>query len=81
MPWEVGYFDGFNRTVGVLPIEPDAGSVDFSQEEFLGLYPKVEVPETGLWVNRTHTRPVSKEKTADYLSIEKWMSGSEKLRL
>lgn len=80
MPWELGYFDGQNGTVGILPIAPDVGALDFSQEEYLGLYPKIELQSTGVWVNRTKAAPVSKYETDDFRSFSNWVSGAEKLR-
>lgn len=81
MPWELGYFDGKNGTVGILPIVPDGGSLDFGQEEYLGLYPKIELETAGLWVNRTSTNPVPPSEKENYRSFRAWISGNEKLRL
>lgn len=81
MPWELGYFDGFNGTVGVLPIVPDTGSIDFSHEEYLGLYPKVEIESGNLWVNRTKNIPVSGDEKGNYRIFNRWMFGEEKLKL
>lgn len=80
MPWELGYFDGYNGTVGILPIMPDSATLDFSQEEYLGLYPKIELQAAGLFVNRTKAQPVSKFDTGDYRDFGSWVSGTEKLR-
>lgn len=81
MPWELGYFDGYNGTVGILPIVPDVGSLDFSQEEYLGLYPKVELVNYELFVNRTSGAPIGASASTDYLKFERWVSGAEKLKL
>ncbi len=81
MPWELGYFDAYNGTVGILPIAPDSGSLDFTQEEYLDLYPKVELQNTGIWVNRTKRDPVGKDDTTNYKIFREWVSGTEKLRL
>lgn len=81
MPWELGFFDGRDGAVGVLPVVPDAGGLDFGQEEYLGLYPKVELQDTGLWVNRTDAHPVGKSDTANYKSYRGWISATDKLRL
>lgn len=80
MPWELGYFDGYNGTVGVLPIVPDTGVIDFSQEEYLGLYPKVELSNSALFVNRTKGAPVKETDRANYRSYRNWVTGNEKLR-
>ena len=42
MPWELGYFDGRNGNVAVLPVVPDQGTLDFAKEEYLQIYPKVD---------------------------------------
>jgi len=43
MPWELGYFDGFRPGhVAVLPLVPTASS-HFAGQEYVGLYPDIEV--------------------------------------
>jgi len=81
MPWELGYFDGRNGTVGVLPIVPDQGSIDFNQEEYLGLYPKVELADSKLFVNRTRNQPVDASDKNNWRTFQEWITKSEKLRL
>jgi hypothetical protein len=81
MPWELGFFDGINGSVGVLPVESDFGEIDFSKEEFLGLYPKVEVSDRGIFVNRTKGRPVPASEKNNWMPFPSWISGTEKLRL
>jgi hypothetical protein len=81
MPWELGFFDGHDGSVAVLPIAPDAGGIDFGQEEYLGLYPKVELEKANLFVNRTAAKPVAGDDKANYRGLKEWMNGSEKLRL
>lgn len=81
MPWELGYFDGYNGKVGILPIVPDQGSADFSQEEYLGLYPKVELANSTLFVNRTRNHPVDANDKNNWRTFQEWVSKSEKLRL
>lgn len=46
MCWELGWFDGENGHVAVLPVLPD-GTSYYQGREFLGLYPVVEVGEDG----------------------------------
>jgi hypothetical protein len=41
MPWELGYFDAYNGNVAILPVLK-AGQT-FKGEEFLGLYPYVDL--------------------------------------
>ena len=43
MPWELGYFDGHKPgKVGILPLLERSGDI-FAGQEYLGLYPVVEV--------------------------------------
>lgn len=57
MPWELGYFDGFRRTVAIFPVTTIGSG--FSGQEYLGIYPYIdEAREKGgsinkIWVNRS----------------------------
>lgn len=79
MPWELGYFDGFNGNVAILPIIPDMGMLDFEAEEYLQIYPKVDAISVTttpiLFINRA-----SRLEIGDHLDFERWRTGSEKLR-
>lgn len=56
MPWELGYFDGYNGKVAIVPIVESASS-DFKEQEYLSLYPYIDEAgikgssEKALWVN------------------------------
>jgi hypothetical protein len=41
MPWELGFFDGHNGAVAMLPVTQSEQN-DFDGQEYLGLYPNVE---------------------------------------
>jgi hypothetical protein len=41
MPWELGFFDGCNGHIAVLPIAKGAGE-SFEGQEFVGLYPYLD---------------------------------------
>jgi hypothetical protein len=79
MPWELGYFDGYNGNVAILPIVPDHGSLDFDSEEYLQLYPKVDAvnpaQKPSLFVNRAQ-----KLEPGEYLSFDDWRVGTDKLQ-
>ncbi len=79
MPWELGYFDGFNGNVAILPIVPDVGIIDFDKEEYLQIYPKVDATSVtttpNLFINKT-----KRLGTGEYLDFDRWRKGSEKLR-
>jgi hypothetical protein len=60
MPWELGYFDGYNGAVAVLPVTRNR-EASFEGQEYLGIYPYMdEAPSTGsaveeIWVNEGRT--------------------------
>jgi hypothetical protein len=54
MCWELGWFDGQNGHVAILPVLEDK-TVHYRSREFLGLYPYVEIDEKGKLILR---RPV-----------------------
>lgn len=51
MPWELGYFDGFRQAVAVLPVAQQS-SDSFKGQEYLGLYPNIDLSSAVLWVNK-----------------------------
>lgn len=76
MPWELGYFDGFNGAVAILPVtKSESGS--FQGQEYLGVYPYIdEAPIKGgsankLWVNRSGT---------DSRQWDTWLSNPREFR-
>lgn len=70
MPWELGYFDGRNGNVAVLPIV-DAASSRFHGEEYLGLYPYVDVTGATVYIHRD---------ASTYKRFADWRQSSDKLR-
>jgi hypothetical protein len=50
MPWELGYFDGHNGKVAVVPIV-DGYETSFSGQEYLSLYPWIDKAGANLFVN------------------------------
>lgn len=60
MPWELGYFDGFNGAVAILPVTKSR-EASFKGQEYLGIYPYIdEAPSKGstveeIWVNKGST--------------------------
>ena len=59
MPWELGYFDGYNGAVAILPVTKNGES--FQGQEYLGIYPYIdEAPPVGsstkdIWINKSST--------------------------
>lgn len=76
MPWELGYFDGLNGNVAVLPVLGNS-SDGYDGHEFVGLYPYVDFTRYNansapdIYIHRS---------SGDYLDLKKWKSGFEKLR-
>lgn len=70
MPWELGYFDGFNGNVAVLPIMENPSS-HFQGEEYLGLYPYVDVTGVTVYIHRDRET---------FMRFSRWHSSSDKLR-
>jgi len=66
MPWELGYFDGFRPNhVAIFPLVQTDGA-GFPGQEYLGLYPYVEViefaegpPRLGISISDTTARPIA----------------------
>jgi len=52
MPWELGYFDGINGHVAILPIMKHDLDATYEGQEYLGLYPYISYSKiTGLKLN------------------------------
>ena len=81
MPWELGYFDGRNGNVAVLPILPDQGALDFEREEYLQLYPKADFAGLGTAGSSIRINKAERvERSTDFLGLEAWATGGDKLR-
>lgn len=71
MPWELGYFDGFNGNVAILPLVGVTNVTEFRGEEFLGLYGYVDVSNGVIYIRRNRFTAAS---------FEIWRSQTDKLR-
>jgi hypothetical protein len=40
-PWEIGYFDGINGKVAIVPVSESWARVSYEGQEYLGLYPYI----------------------------------------
>jgi TIR domain-containing protein len=77
MPWELGYFDGRNGNVAVLPIVAESGEDTFVGSEYLGLYPYVDIAGN----TRTSRRDVFVNRNAnEYALFSTWKQRADKLR-
>jgi len=81
MPWELGFFDGNKGAVAIIPVEPDGRSLDYSKEEYLGLYPKVELQESAVWINKTSSSLVPASDKDNYRTFENWVKNPGQLRM
>jgi len=73
VPWELGYFDGFNDKVAILPLsESESPSDTYSGQEYLGLYPYIAqrnniVGQKKLFVH---------DSASWYVLFEQWLQGN-----
>jgi hypothetical protein len=65
MPWECGYFDGINGKIAILPVSK-VDEHSFNGQEYLGLYPYIDVSSSIIWVNSTKS---------GFCSIKDWLNG------
>ncbi|GAA0755677.1 hypothetical protein GCM10017620_07420 [Brevundimonas intermedia] len=79
MPWELGFFDGHNGNVAILPLIPPTGELDFTGEEYLEIYPKIDFANLSgspsIFVNQ-----VRRTEMGSYKSYDEWRRGADKLR-
>lgn len=71
MPWELGYFDAFNGNVAVLPIAQSASEGIYRGEEFVGLYPYVDIDAVNVWIHKSSN---------EYNRFRDWRQAGDKLR-
>ena len=73
MPWELGFADAHSGKVGIMPIVRGSAGV-FRGEEFLSLYPYVDIQMIAgktdriLWINRS---------ARAYAPLDRWVRGQE----
>jgi len=72
MPWELGYKDGDNTRVVVLPVV-QYETTNYEGQEYLGIYPYVDIAndtagKQRLWVRRSSTC---------YVNFDSWLNGVE----
>ncbi len=76
MPWELGFFDAFKGTVGIVPVT-QLHEETFKNEEYLNLYPYVDratntrTNQYTLWINSASN---------EYAQLYGWAKGSEHIR-
>lgn len=65
MPWELGFKDGDNTRVAILPFS-EVETSDFRGQEYLGIYPYVDTTGTSLWIHRGPSA---------FVKFEEWVQG------
>ncbi|MFC7377732.1 toll/interleukin-1 receptor domain-containing protein [Brevundimonas sp. GCM10030266] len=80
MPWELGFFDGMNGNVAILPLIPPNGHLDFSGQEYLELYPKVDFTDISSSPNIYINKSAKTETAAVFKRYDDWKTGNDKLR-
>lgn len=65
MPWELGYKDGENGKVAILPL---TGGLEFKGQEYLGIYPYVDLTSGTLYIHKD-------QKT--WVNFKDWLAGKE----
>lgn len=66
MPWELGYFDGKDGKVAVLPMAQKSDEYRYKGTEYLGLYPYVK-EVAGLYVHDDNNKSTT---------LRNWMNGA-----
>jgi hypothetical protein len=77
MPWELGYFDGYEGRAAIIPVV-EASRDQFTGLEYLGLYPYIDAYRDKkqtwrLWVNKPGSRSV-------YAPLDKWLDNIAAMR-
>jgi hypothetical protein len=77
MPWELGYFDGYDGRAAIFPVV-EGREDEFKGVEYLGIYPYVDhYRDTNsvrkLWVNRPRSRTV-------YAPLHDWLDDMSEMR-
>lgn len=78
MPWEVGYFDALKGNVAVFPIVQTAGQQTFKGEEYLGLYPYVDLQGISTYVSGGDV--VIRRSITTASPFRNWIGATDKLR-
>lgn len=83
MPWELGFFDGFNGNIAILPIMKNEND-SFKGQEFLGLYPYIDKSANTTWVNRGNAPMSAIGESASgqsFQSLQAWMREKAKVKI
>ncbi|WP_139367958.1 toll/interleukin-1 receptor domain-containing protein [Priestia abyssalis] len=70
MPWELGYFDGREGKVAVLPLVKSGTEYEYKGTEYVGLYPYVKD------IGSTSASLYVYDDKGNYVSLHSWMDGA-----
>ena len=73
MPWECGYYDGYDGHVAILPVL-SYSQTSFAGQEYLGLYPHGKKSTTGY--GRNALRIHNQANPSSSVTFDQWVGGS-----
>lgn len=71
MPWELGFYDGYKGNVAVLPLVDKSSQTSYQGEEYLGIYPYVDITGGTVYVHKN---------SGTYRGFDGWTTQADKLR-
>jgi hypothetical protein len=76
MPWELGYFDGINGKVAILPIVK-TNKASYLGTEYLGIYEYIQISVDEDWEK---CKLLVHSTESNYLSFENWLNTAKTIR-
>lgn len=74
MPWELGFFDGYNGKVAVIPIKENSQSSDYYKGvEFVGIYPYITLTKNKSGIPTGYIN----ESSDVYVTFGEWKLGKK----
>ena len=69
MPWELGYMDAHTGRAAILPVgETPEDMCLFKDQQYLGLYPHVDITGGALYIHKTASK---------WVAFDDWLNGQE----
>jgi hypothetical protein len=65
MPWELGFFDGYKSRAAILPL---TGGNEFKGQEYLGIYPYVDLSNGRVYIQKA---------IGVWVTFDEWLSGKD----
>lgn len=74
MPWELGFFDGYNGNVAVIPVKENPQSGDYYKGvEFVGIYPYITITKNQSGIPTGYIN----ESSDIYVTFKEWKHGTK----